>query len=341
MSLDKVCSLVSASRARRLRGAKSKRRLWFDKTALLHTWSWQNIPSVPGWQPEPACAFNELLGYDDLRERFSPVPSGDSLMQQTSETAPDTHVVFLSDVAKVSDELDVLISGLCDRLYSFSRSLCDAVASIPDAQLVEDGVCVENVERPTCPSPTGWEGSSHLDENASLEYLEMAGPRLAELLERFRQCGDVAVRIECGDLSAFDVEEAGENSMDAFLFETFRWVVPEGIAQRRAEDEEYEKQMEEEERDMRRARLGHMFTFDRQHFWKLLGDIPKELRKELVEFGLTHPPRFTNDFIERSAFEEVYFKDVEVAHSWQEEWSDEHEDDDLLVLLRFLRKINI
>ena len=116
--------------------------------------------------------------------------------------------------------------------------------------------------------------------------------------------------------------------------------MPEGIAQRRAEDEEHEKQMEEEEREKRRARLGHMFTFARQHFWKL-GDIPKELRKELVEFGLTHPPRFTNHFIEPSAFEEVYFKDVEVAHSWQEEWSDEHEDDDLLVLLRFLRKINI
>jgi len=340
MSLDNVRAPESSSRARRLRGAKCKRRLWFDKAALLHTWSWQNIPSAPGWQPEPECAFNGLLGYDDLREMLPAVHSRDSLMQHASEMPPDTRFAFSSDVAKVTEELDALVSGLCDRLYSSSSSLCDAVASMHDAQLVEDGVYLQSVERPISPCATDREGSALLDETAAVEYLQIAGPRLADLLERFRQCGDVAVRIECGDLSAYDVEEAGENSMAAFLYERFRWEVPEGIAQRRSEDDEYEKAMEEEDRDMRRARLGHMFTFNRQHFWKLLGNIPTELRKELVEFGLTHPPRFTDHVIEPSAFEEVYFNHDEAAFCWQEEWSDEHEDDDLLVLIRLLRKVD-
>lgn len=56
-----------------------------------------------------------------------------------------------------------------------------------------------------------------------------------------------------------------------------------------AKTSKYEQQMEEEERDMYFARLGHNFTYDRQQFWAQASNIHANLRWELVTFGMDHP----------------------------------------------------
>ena len=82
-----------------------------------------------------------------------------------------------------------------------------------------------------------------------------------------------------------------------------------------------------------------MFTFDQAQFWKQLGGIDRELRKEIVSFGLQHLARSTNHVARPSDFEEMYFRDVEAAHLWQEEWSDENDDDEFLALLELIRRL--
>ena len=114
--------------------------------------------------------------------------------------------------------------------------------------------------------------------------------------------------------------------------------MPEGIAKRHTQDDGDERQIEQDERDMRLARFGYMFTFDRQHFWDEIGEVPHDLRKNLVHFGLSYP-RSSCELqpMRPQEFERLFFHDPRTANAWQEHYSDEG-DSDLLALLRLLRR---
>ena len=76
--------------------------------------------------------------------------------------------------------------------------------------------------------------------------------------------------------------------------------------------------MEQEEKNVRLAMLGYMFTFNGHRLWQLLGEITQELRQEFVKFGLRHLPRSIDCVIKASDFEKMYFDDIQAAHAWQE-----------------------
>ena len=63
---------------------------------------------------------------------------------------------------------------------------------------------------------------------------------IAKLLGDVSRYSGVGMRIECGEISTYDIDEVHDNSVEAFLFETYRSKVREGIAKRRAENEAYE-----------------------------------------------------------------------------------------------------
>ena len=89
---------------------------------------------------------------------------------------------------------------------------------------------------------------------------------------------------------------------------------------------------------MRESYLGYTFTFDRGRFWEILGNVPRELRQELVHFGLANPPRIEQTAIDALDFERLSFQDPRRANIWQEYFSDTGDDDDLMALIRMLRR---
>ena len=94
--------------------------------------------------------------------------------------------------------------------------------------------------------------------------------------------------IESSEYWEYDLEHFGADALRGFLIDEYFHSVPEGIGKRHTQDDEDERQIEKDERDMRFARLGYAFTFDRQHFWDEIGEIPHDLGRSLVQFGLSH-----------------------------------------------------
>ena len=115
--------------------------------------------------------------------------------------------------------------------------------------------------------------------------------------------------------------------------------VPDGIAKRRAQADEVEREIQEDERDMRLASFGYTFTFDRQHFWNEVNGMPSDLRKSLIRFGLSHAPSDALPPLLHQEFERLFFDDPRAANAWQEQYSDEDDSDDLVRLLRILRMV--
>jgi len=102
-----------------------------------------------------------------------------------------------------------------------------------------------------------------------------------------------------------------------------------------------EDPIEAELRDLERNWLGYLFTYQRHAFWKKCGDVSPDTRRELVEFGLAHPPSQVSEdlALSRSNHESAYFNHEEIASAWQYEYEDNGEDDsDLLSLMRLLRR---
>ena len=74
-----------------------------------------------------------------------------------------------------------------------------------------------------------------------------------------------------------------------------------------------EDPIEAEWRDMARNWLGYSLTYHRADFWKYCKDVPSDLRRELVEFSVSHPPCNPRDqssgrLLTTSQHEAAYFQ---------------------------------
>ena len=80
--------------------------------------------------------------------------------------------------------------------------------------------------------------------------------------------------------------------------------------------------------------LGHMFTFGRDGFWKVCMNAPANLRDEISAFAGQHPAVQAT-----SGFEELPSDHSPGACDWQEQYNDDNDKDELMVLIRLLRAV--
>ena len=80
-----------------------------------------------------------------------------------------------------------------------------------------------------------------------------------------------------------------------------------------------------------------MFTFCQQEFWKYAERYPIELRGAVTAFAIEHPPVECSPRLNVKDFEDAFFNGLSVAFEWQKFYSDLHDDDLLMRLIRLLR----
>ena len=164
----------------------------------------------------------------------------------------------------------------------------------------------------------------------------------AHIFEKIKLLGDaasIAQGIESMECWEYDLEHSDEGSLEGFLGEVYFHSTPGGVAKRRTRNDEIEREIEEDERDLHLARLGYTFTFDRPSFWKEASGIPPELHKSLIRFGLSHEMSNTCPPLQYQDFERLFYDDPRAANAWQDLYNDDSDTDDLVCLLRMLRLI--
>jgi len=122
-----------------------------------------------------------------------------------------------------------------------------------------------------------------VDIEPFLEYLDVTRRSSAAALAFMHEALGIAVAIEDGTMSTYDVAELPDGSLASFLLEQYRWSVPAGIAQRRAENEEIEHQMDEEEIDKIVQYFGMLFVFNLPTYLRYLAKAQKEFRGDLKD----------------------------------------------------------
>eukprot|EP00973_Karenia_brevis_P018038 2477757-Karenia_brevis.AAC.1 len=105
---------------------------------------------------------------------------------------------------------------------------------------------------------------------------------------------------------------------------------PTGIRERQDHNDSIESEIREMEVNM----LGYYFTFQRDRFWQYARIASEELKRELVSFSICHAAQPSPHMFSPDEFENSYFSHEAIAYSWQESFSDEDDNDDLMQLLR-------
>jgi hypothetical protein len=241
------------------------------------------------------------------------------------------------DVYQSLGELDL---KLCDWVYGAGIS-----ASVPHLASVSSlGQFPEIVlDVKAAKAEADEDGDGYYDEEASstawVTYLSSFLATSAKLLAAHWDAVDVANAIENGSLTIDDIQELDEQDLRVYLMHQFRFFVPDGIAQRLAANAQMDADMIKEEHDIRKARLGHTFTFDRHGFWQILGEVSQDVRKGFVQLGLRCPIVSSGITLSSHEFEYLYFNDPRGAFQRQDYYNDEGaEDTDLLILLRLLEQ---
>jgi len=173
--------------------------------------------------------------------------------------------------------------------------------------------------------------------NTLLDELASRQNHVKRLLQYHLEAAEIAHAIEQDNYWEFEDEEVDADSLRGLMLDAYFHRVPEGIAKRRARNDEIEAEIEEAEREVYLAFLGHTFTYDRDKFWSTLINPPEELRLSFIQFGAMHAPCSARVHFSRREFELFYDSDPREANAWQEEYSDEHDNDELMQLLALLR----
>lgn len=328
---------ISSARSRRIRSAKTKQRLWLQN---LYASAWVSaVPTaaaVPLWQPDaeqPPFEFRRKEADKHLHIEW-----GSSLNANT----PSSHLdlghenrEFYGAVSKISSDLQDLHDTLCTRLYSQNQTRLHPVDLSTELENVEP-VIAAAVKRIF--SDTESVAAEYDDVEVFMTSLASIQECIRVSLPLHQEASCMAQEIESRNISQFDVDELDDSSLQHFLLQIYKFQVPEGIAKRRAEDEMYEHMLEEEERDISLARLGHTFTYNRQHFWSQVANVPPGLKRELVSFVVNHPLCIGAGTTTSVEFQELFFRDPRMAYAWQELYNDDHGADDLVTLLKLLRR---
>ena len=123
------------------------------------------------------------------------------------------------------------------------------------------------------------------------DHLSNQKGTIQEAMKFLEEAAEIAKAVEHTDYWEYELDDLDDDSLRGFLMDKYFQAVPDGIAKRRAQADEVKRDIEEDERDMRLARLGYTFTFDRQHFWNEVNGMPSDLHKSSIRFGLSCAPR--------------------------------------------------
>jgi len=124
---------------------------------------------------------------------------------------------------------------------------------------------------------------------------------------------------DASQLAAVAEARCAKNNMNVneyFLELYYSRMDPAGVQEQLLEDAELEQELHNLSKNL----AGHLYTFARHRFWKLIGDIPDDLRRRLVEFGLAHAV-VDGAFAELSQadYEHLFNIPDQGAFAWQEE----------------------
>lgn len=272
--------------------------------------------------------------------KFSP-PPGIWLLSESGPCQPDADYNWIPvsgngnyDFSHVHNQLDELQSTLCDKLYSDCALLSPMEDSSDDDRSVEP--CGSEPSEDNCPGNLDEDGTGLNDTLANHE--DHQTPLLAEIrdslqskLEHLSRASAMAAGIEA---SARADNLSMQEVVDTFLQDYYCLMDPAGIEERLLENEMVEAEIFEFDKSF----AGHAFTFDRKAFWKCVGKLPDNLRRELVEFGLKHSAHDSPHQLTAKQYESLYHDHAEEAFAWQYMYSDMDDKDDLMTLLCMLSR---
>ena len=90
-------------------------------------------------------------------------------------------------------------------------------------------------------------------------------------------------------------------------------------------------------REERLNLLGHLYTYDWPMFFKFVSHGDKTTIAQFISFGRSHACIQLDALLSIAEWEQKYRNYDEMAYAWQHGYTDEHDDDDLMSLLRLLR----
>jgi len=223
--------------------------------------------------------------------------------------------------------------SICTDLDALNNSLCEKLYAVDDNSASDDFVAEwsPDFSQALADTCTTKGPSDDLYEPFALE-LEACKLHLASRMQHLEDAAHLALRA-ANRCSGTDLD-----IVECFLEMYYYNLDPIGIQERLDE----QKEIEDEIRELRVCLAGHFFTYDRHRFWKLAHDMPEDLRRRFVEFGILHP--IVDDDLKSQMSQTDMEQRVDasdpIAYSWQEEYNDDDDDtSDLLKLLRLLREL--
>lgn len=222
-------------------------------------------------------------------------------------------------VAIVSEALDSLLADLSGWLYHGRDCVQDDVSKTM-LELEQHNV------KQTSSDEMLRRASSLSTPPADL--LEISG-RTGELLQHLQRAGELACSID------ESVDDAGER-VDAFLQDYYSLLDPVGVAERLAQNQDIEDELDE----LDVGWLGHLFVFDRPSFQDRLADSRGAVRDELTNLAIECPSHPNPMPISMQHYHQLYDSHCEEAYLWQEHVPDCDDESSLLLrLLKALRKL--
>ena len=245
------------------------------------------------------------------------IPFPDLLaVADTGELIPSWQTVHVA--------LDALIFALCDKLYC---SDVDISMTMESSEYTKADIANVTTSDNLPQAPGG-----SLQPCTELHELVSMKASIAASIFHLEQAAALAISADAR------LAGAGGDAEAHFMDLYYRRLDPVGIQ----ESIDEEKDMKQQEEELRVNLAGHFFTFSRHRFWDVIGNCPSELRRQFVEYGISHPQvEHEMADISRNLYKDMFFDHNSQAYEWQEWHNDESDDDDLMTLLRLLRELAV
>jgi hypothetical protein len=297
--------------------------MWTESRGILHPWNLFPYGGTPWWQPEPECPPSYVGGEAGDVEGIGHDASCYSIWDGPVENEVDSKCVGLSPKPfdNVVQQMADLNAELCIWLYGegIGASVDHDIVELFDDGLVRNDGLVD----------------AYLDSKLDGQTDEWYADALDDL--RFR----VAKSIFCfEDFARWKNRDYNDDDAILAVEERFKYgrmaKTPEGWTY--MEDDSSDRD-EEDYREMRINRLGHVFTFERKDFWQRCRNAPDELRRALTSFAVQHPPLQNTSDLTWKVFEDFFIAHASVAYAWQEHYSDDNDEDSLMTLIGLIRRL--
>ena len=279
------------------------------------------------WQPEPEHPpeHTGIQSQTDFGISFSPTLDYSS---ESVGTPKNNQHAFISTFAEPAQhEHDpASIGNVVRQMSNLNDTLC--------TWLYGDGICADSgvpdiAWEPFAAIPAFEDKDAISEPIPQVAHLHSVQDRLSQLLRHLYDAADLALKI--------DATQTPEEASHQFLEDYYCLLDPAGIAERQAENDEFEEELNELEINW----LGHIFVFDRPGFLREIQNAPEAIRKDLIAIALKHVPDAGGNVFSRTQYEELYCSACEDAWAWQFQVPDVDDQDEglLLPLLKTLRRL--